>query len=94
MEYKITYKGNLYLGEKVTPAPYFDINLTQGELFRYEKPHTRIKVHCQQGVVWITQSGNPTDFLLRAGESFTSINKGVVLTQALQKGSIRVSVLN
>lgn len=41
-------------------------------------------VTCERGAVWVTQSGDATDYLLRAGESFTSQSRGRVVAQAFE----------
>lgn len=48
------------------------------------------RVRCEGGLVWLTQSGDATDYLLRAGESFTAQRRGRVVVQALEPASLCV----
>ncbi len=45
---------------------------------------------CTRGVLWVTQAGDPADYLLRAGEAFVA-NRGAVVVQALAAASYRLS---
>ena len=40
-------------------------------------------VCCRQGVLWVTQTGNPGDHILRAGEAFSSNRPGRMVVGAL-----------
>ncbi len=41
------------------------------------------RVRCGHGVIWLTQSGEARDFVLRAGQSFVAPRRGHVVAQAL-----------
>lgn len=41
------------------------------------------RVHCERGVIWLTQSGETTDFILRAGQSFVAPRRSHVVVQAI-----------
>jgi hypothetical protein len=44
------------------------------------------------GVVWVTQEGDPDDYMLRKGERFVAHRHGTVVVQALDDGaSFRIS---
>ena len=43
-------------------------------------------VICTSGLLWVTQEGDPVDYLLASGEKFTANRRGAVLVEAL-KGS-------
>lgn len=40
-------------------------------------------VSCREGILWVTQTGNPGDHLLRAGETFSSERPGRLVVGAL-----------
>ncbi len=44
---------------------------------------------CTRGVLWVTQAGDPDDYLLRAGEQFLASRPGAVLAQALDESACR-----
>lgn len=48
------------------------------------------RVCCTRGVVWLTQSGDATDFILRAGESFTARTSGRVVVQGMEDAQLCV----
>ena len=41
-------------------------------------------VRCERGLLWLTQSGDATDYLLRAGDYFRAQGAGKVVVQALE----------
>jgi Protein of unknown function (DUF2917) len=44
------------------------------------------------GMVWITQEGDPDDVFVRAGQTFTFARRGLVIVEAIEDS--RVSVLD
>lgn len=48
-------------------------------------------VSCRKGVLWLTQTGNPGDHLIRAGEAFSIDGPGAVLVSALEDSAYAVS---
>jgi hypothetical protein len=38
---------------------------------------------CTSGVLWLTQEGDPEDYMLRSGEHFVANRHGVVVVQAM-----------
>lgn len=48
-------------------------------------------ISCREGVLWLTQTGNPGDHLIRAGESFSVGHPGLVLISALEDSTYVVS---
>jgi hypothetical protein len=47
-------------------------------------------IECLDGTAWITACGEPTDFMLRSGESFEVPNDGLMLIEAVGTGAVRV----
>lgn len=47
--------------------------------------NTGESVRCERGVLWLTQSGDATDYLLRAGQSFTATRRARVVVQAMEE---------
>jgi len=41
-------------------------------------------ISCREGVLWLTQTGNPGDHLIRVGEAFSIDRPGLVLISALE----------
>ncbi|HEX8405986.1 MAG TPA: DUF2917 domain-containing protein [Duganella sp.] len=47
-------------------------------------------IECLEGTAWITAYGEPTDFMLRRGQSFEAPNDGLMLIEAAGAGAVRV----
>ena len=50
-----------------------------------------LRIVCHSGRIWLTQSGDSRDFLLRAGESFTTAGCGHLVLWALADARLTVS---
>jgi hypothetical protein len=48
-------------------------------------------ISCREGVLWLTQTGNPGDHLIRVGEAFSVEHPGLVLISALEDSACVVS---
>src|SRR5512139_1892007 len=48
-------------------------------------------ISCSKGILWLTQTGNPGDHLIRAGEAFAIERPGAVLISALEESLYTVS---
>ncbi len=46
---------------------------------------------CTCGILWVTQAGDPDDYMLRRGDVFVASRQGVVLVQALAKATYRLA---
>ena len=56
--------------------------LSRGRLLRvHARPGSRM--HCERGMVWLTQENDPVDRILAAGESFCFDRPGIALVNAL-----------
>jgi hypothetical protein len=44
---------------------------------------------CTNGVLWVTQEGDPEDYMLKKGEKFVANRQGVVLVQAFNESARR-----
>lgn len=51
-------------------------------------------VSCREGMLWLTQTGNPGDHLLRAGETFSSDRSGRLVISALADSVFMVEAGN
>ena len=65
--------------------------LCRDELIRLDGDVAGTVVSCRKGVLWLTQTGNPGDHLIRAGEAFAIDGPGVVLVSALEESLYTVS---
>jgi hypothetical protein len=67
-----------------------EINLDGMELLKLEFGRPGAGVMCTTGTLWLTQQGDPEDHLLKAGQSFTLNQQGIVLVQGLPWGKARI----
>jgi hypothetical protein len=68
--------------------------LPKKSLLQLVGDHSGEMISCLNGVIWITQSGNPEDFLVCAGESFTITQKGVILIEGLVEARLKITSLH
>jgi len=67
------------------------VRLEADELFSIEAARGRCVV-VFQGSVWITQQGDPSDHIVKSGESFTFDRRGLAVVEALEPTSVAVLV--
>jgi len=53
--------------------------------------HRGERIACLNGVVWITQSGNPEDIVVCAGETFAITQKGTILIEGLVETHLKIT---
>jgi hypothetical protein len=53
-------------------------------------PGRGLRIHCLEGRVWVTQSGDGLDHLLEVGESFKPAARGRILVAGVPAGKVRV----
>jgi hypothetical protein len=65
--------------------------LQKKSLLRLTGDHSGEKLFVVTGLVWITQSGDPEDIFLRAGESFDIAHKGAVLVEGVIDTRLKIT---
>ena len=68
-----------------------EIVMNQGEIICIDGDARELEVTCYSGTLWITQVGDPNDYLLSAGESFTISQKGRVAVTACKTANANFS---
>ncbi len=48
-------------------------------------------ISCTGGILWVTQDGDPDDYMVRKGETFVARHQGVVVVQALVKSTYHIT---
>ena len=69
-------------------TPMRKVCLPKGSMFQMGGNCEGQIISCQAGVCWITQEGDPQDYLLEAGEKLTVERAGLVVVQAITDGAI------
>jgi len=64
------------------------LHLRKGRVIQIESMPTPLRIECQQGRLWITQSGTAQDTILAAGESFKPRAQGRVVIEALETACV------
>ncbi len=67
-----------------------EIDLDGLELLKLEFGQPGARVLCTSGTLWLTQPGDPHDHIIKAGQSFTPNQCGIVLVQGLPCGKARI----
>jgi hypothetical protein len=71
-------------------VPDGETRLAAGELVSLD-PRAGLLIDCCEGTAWITQAGEPADFVARAGDEFVPGPRGRVVIQAMSAVRLRVS---
>ena len=64
------------------------LQLRKGRVIQIESMPTPLRIECQQGALWITETGIAKDTILTAGESFKARSQGRVVIEALETACI------
>ncbi|HSD94500.1 MAG TPA: DUF2917 domain-containing protein [Syntrophales bacterium] len=67
------------------------LRLCRDGLIRLDGDVAGTVISCRKGVLWLTQTGNPGDHLIRAGEALAIERPGAVLISALEESLYTVS---
>ena len=73
------------------PSTLREITLSAGQVWSARLPQGA-RVNCARGVIWLTQSDDATDFVLRAGQSFVAPRSSHVVVQAMDATDATVTV--
>lgn len=88
MEYVVQSASDVGLGRKITRGCGLEVPLARNELYRLDGDRRGTRCICREGSIWITQSGDESDYLLEAGQAFTITRPGVVLVQGVPAGRL------
>jgi len=66
-----------------------EIMLNNGELVCIDGDARNLIVSCQVGRLWVTQPGDPNDYLVTSGENFIITRKGKIAVTALDDTRLR-----
>jgi len=67
-----------------------EVNLQDKDLYRIEEIAPMTTIVCKKGLVWLTQTGDNNDHVLKDGDKFTLNHRGVVLMEALPVAQVRI----
>jgi hypothetical protein len=65
------------------------VSLRQSEIWQMTGDLRGETIVCLEGKLWVTQTGDPNDHILNAGDSFWVTRAGMVVVQAFENGRFR-----
>jgi hypothetical protein len=65
-----------------------DIVLNNGEIVCIGGDARNLSIACQSGRLWITQPGDPNDYLVAPGENFIITRRGKIAVTAMSNASV------
>jgi hypothetical protein len=68
-----------------------EILLPENETLSIDPVPENLRIVCRSGRIWLTQSGDSRDFLLRAGESFSASQRGRIVLWALAAAQVDIT---
>ena len=71
-----------------------EVNLQHASLWRAQGDLRGEQITCTAGKLWVTQSNDPNDYVLKAGEIFWVTRTGTLLVQGLTDGQFSFSRLS
>jgi hypothetical protein len=68
-----------------------EILLAENETMSIDPVPENLRIVCRSGRIWLTQSGDSRDFLLRAGESFSAAQRGRIVLWTLAAAQVDIT---
>jgi len=68
------------------------LKLQERDFIRAEKTDAGTTVVCEKGILWLTQSNDLKDYMLKTGERMTVNQKSTILIEAMSEA--RVSIVH
>jgi spermidine synthase len=73
-----------------TPTKKVQLVLKKNQLLALRGAESRVAIDCQDGVLWITNSGESRDHILIKSDRFSPRRKGNVLIEALRDSHVDI----
>jgi hypothetical protein len=67
------------------------IQLRKGELWHLENDLRGLSIACMEGILWITQEGDPKDYIVEPGQRYVITRRGSVVIEACADARLRVA---
>ncbi len=71
-------------------VPEQELELQRGKLLKLAGDLRGERIICEKGSLWVTQTGDPEDHVLKAGQEFIVTNPGLVLIESLCDGQAHI----
>jgi hypothetical protein len=66
------------------------LQLQRRDFFRAQKINPGTTVVCEQGIIWLTQSNDFKDYMLKPGDRMVVSKKSTVLIEALSEARLSI----
>lgn len=63
----------------------------RGEVWRLGEDMRGLGIQCAEGALWVTQQGDPKDYVVEAGGQFVITRRGVVVVQAVRDSRLSIA---
>jgi hypothetical protein len=67
------------------------VTLHQGELWPITSDLRGLAIESRQGTLWVTQEGDPKDYILEPGQRLVVTRRGTLVVQAFSDARLRVA---
>ncbi len=74
----------------VSRTPKIQLLLKRHQLLSLHESQPKMAIECKDGVIWVTNSGENQDYVLRAGKRFTPRSKGNVVIEAMDDARVDI----
>ncbi len=82
--------GNNMCRILVPPGKAAFVHLSSGDMFSTEVQERYVEMHVIKGTAWITQAGDPQDYIVSRGDGFISDRRGLVVVWAMSDAVVDI----
>ena len=68
-----------------------ELLMKQRQLLKLDEAQPRMAIECQQGVLWVTSSGDYRDHMLFPGQRYTPVKDSRVVIEALDDARVDIA---
>lgn len=72
--------------------PNSNFHLHRSDYQRINKVKPGSELFCDAGVLWVTQTGDRNDYILRPGDTMTVTKRGKVLVEAMREADFHITL--
>jgi hypothetical protein len=74
----------------ISKIPKIELFLQPRQILDLEEKAHQMTIECKSGVLWVTQSGELEDYMLKAGKRYVPKSKGKVVIQAMKESRLAI----
>jgi len=87
----VVSKKGLSFCIKEPDSRYMEMGLKKKQMISVCSNHPLFSIHCLDGFLWVTQSGDNADTILEPGQIFNVTHPGKVLIQGITAGKVSIT---